>query len=170
MQLGSALDFVGDSKEAVSVIEVTSDLNPQSLDQYGAIYIIARSYLHQGDFERAIAYARRALNLRPTFHHAYVVLVASLAHAGRDDEAKEALARGREARPDFGRAVDRMAALCARGAEEARDRRPAQGRLAGRAGLISLGGPLSRRVPIDQFSVMMARSALPRSPAQGRQR
>jgi adenylate cyclase len=101
MQLGSALDFEGESKEAISVIEVTSDLNPQSLDQYGAIYIMARSYMHQRDFERAIEYARRAVKLRPTFHHAYVVLVASLAHAGRDDEAKEALARGRELRPDF---------------------------------------------------------------------
>ena len=101
MQLGSALDFVGESQEAISVIEVASDLNPQSLDQYGAIYIIARAYMHDRDYEHAIEYARRALELRPAFHHSYVVLAASLAHAGRDAEAKQAFAEGVKVSPDF---------------------------------------------------------------------
>jgi adenylate cyclase len=101
MQLGSALDFVGESLEAIAVIEQARDLNPQSLDRYGAVYIMARAHLHAGQYDRAIERAREALNLRPTFHHSYVVLAASLALAGREAEAKEALARGQSVRPDF---------------------------------------------------------------------
>jgi len=101
LQLGSALDFMGDSGEAISVIEMASNLNPQSLDRYGAVYVIARAYMHEKDYEHAIEYARRALELRPIFYHSYVVLVASLAHAGHDAEAREALERGRDIRPDF---------------------------------------------------------------------
>jgi adenylate cyclase len=101
MQLGSALDFVGQSLEALAVIERASDLNPQSLDRYGAAYIMARAHLHAGQYDRAIERAREALDLRPTFHHSYVVLAASLALAGREADAKEALARGQSVRPDF---------------------------------------------------------------------
>jgi hypothetical protein len=39
--------------------------------------------------------------LRPTFHHTYVVLAASLAHAGRASEARDILAHGEAIRPDF---------------------------------------------------------------------
>ena len=101
MQLGSALDFVGASKEAVSVIEMANDLNPQSLDRYGALYISARAYLHAGEHDLAIEYARRAIDLRPTFHHSYVVLATSLAHAGRESEGRDVLAQGQAIRPDF---------------------------------------------------------------------
>lgn len=101
MQLGSALDFVGASKEAIGVIELAHDLNPQSLDRYGALYIIARAYLHAREFDQSIEYARRAMDLRPTFHHAHVVLAAGLAHAGREPEGRHALAQGTAIRPDF---------------------------------------------------------------------
>jgi tetratricopeptide (TPR) repeat protein len=62
---------------------------------------MARAHLHAGQYDRAIERAREALDLRPTFHHSYVVLAASLALAGREADAKETLARGQSVRPDF---------------------------------------------------------------------
>lgn len=101
LQLGSALDFVGESNDAIEVMKIGIDLNPQSPSRFGTAYRIALAWLHLRDFESSIEWARRSLTLNPTFRHPYVCLTASLAHAGRDEEAKQALARGEALHPGF---------------------------------------------------------------------
>jgi adenylate cyclase len=52
-------------------------------------------------FEEAVAAANRALRQDQTFSTTYRCLAAGLAHLGREDEAKHAVARLLEIEPNF---------------------------------------------------------------------
>jgi len=91
--LGSELDFFGSPQIAISCFQAALALTPPS-DQLFFLQAVARIRLHAGDYEGAVAEARRAISARPGYAYAYVVLAAGLAHLDRPTEAREALARG----------------------------------------------------------------------------
>ena len=101
LQLGSALDFTGESQEAVDVITIGFDLNPQSPSRFGAAYVLARACMHARNYQGSIAWAGKSLRLSPTYLPAHVCLAASLAHAGQPQEARQTIAKGEALHPGF---------------------------------------------------------------------
>ena len=54
-----------------------------------------------GRYDKAVEYSRKALQQRSTFTAGYRIHAASLAQAGKIDEAREALARLKEQHPNL---------------------------------------------------------------------
>ena len=59
------------------------------------------TYYFAGRYTEAVEYSHRALQQRSTFTAGYRIHVASLAQAGKIDEAREALMRLKEWHPDL---------------------------------------------------------------------
>ena len=99
--LGWALAFDGQSDEAIGHLEQASRMSPH--DPQNAIFGTGVAICHYfaGRFAEAIAAARKAMQQRSGFTAGQRIYIASLAQAGRNDEARTELARLKEAHPDF---------------------------------------------------------------------
>jgi adenylate cyclase len=89
--LGGTLIHSGRPKEGLAAIEICIRLDPLSQQSAGhANQLVMGSYLC-GDYEAAIAAAKRAIRELPEFPSTYRWLAAALGQVGRVEEAKEAL-------------------------------------------------------------------------------
>ena len=99
--LGWALVFDGQTDLANAHLEEAMRMSPH--DPQNAIFNTGIAIVHYlaGRYAQAVEYSNKALQQRSTFTAGYRIHVASLAQAGRIDEAREALARLRELHPDL---------------------------------------------------------------------
>ena len=81
-QMGSCHNLMGNYTTAITQLELALRLSPQD---YYAFYVfgeLAISHVLLGDWPRAIAYARKALALRPSYWNARMSEIAALVHSG----------------------------------------------------------------------------------------
>ncbi|HYC15548.1 MAG TPA: adenylate/guanylate cyclase domain-containing protein [Stellaceae bacterium] len=99
--LGWTLAFDGQADLAKAHLEEAMRLSPH--DPQNAIFNTGLAIVHYfaGRYADAVEYSRKALQQRTTFTAGYRIHVASLAQAGRIDEAREALARLKESLPEL---------------------------------------------------------------------
>ncbi len=99
--LGWALAFDGRSEQAVAHLEQAIRMSPH--DPQNAIFTTGLAVAHylEGRFVEAVGFSRKTLQQRSGFTAGHRIYVASLAQAGRSDEAREALARLKELHTDL---------------------------------------------------------------------
>lgn len=99
--LGHGLAFAGQDREAIEHAEQAIRLSP--LDPEMALFLgaIAVAHYTAGRYAEAIRYSSEILRLRPGFQGAQRLRCASLAQAGRIDEAQEFLAAVRLEQPQL---------------------------------------------------------------------
>ena len=99
--LGWALVFDGQADEAILHFQRALRMSPH--DPLKAFFHsgtgVAHYYSHR--YDEAIQWIRSAIRLRPGFTAAHRILCASLAQAGRGEEARVAMARLRELQPNI---------------------------------------------------------------------
>jgi len=99
--LGHCLAFAGYDREAIEHAENAVRLSP--LDPDMAIFVggIAVAHYCAGRYAEAARYAEEQLRLRPSYHGGQRLRCASLAQAGRIDEAREFLKLVRSEQPQL---------------------------------------------------------------------
>ncbi|MDA9982422.1 adenylate/guanylate cyclase domain-containing protein [Gammaproteobacteria bacterium] len=88
--LGNKVDLAGDS-EGIEMMLRAQRLNPLDSDMPMRLTFLARAYVNNMELDKAIECSRLAIQKHATYPHAYFILAIALAHAGRMDEAGEAL-------------------------------------------------------------------------------
>ena len=78
----------GDFATGLSRVDINERLDPLSAEANGRTGIRAAARFFLREFDAAIEAADQAIGRTPDFHAARCVLVASLAHAGREEEAR----------------------------------------------------------------------------------
>ena len=99
--LGWTLAFDGQVDLATAHLDEAMRMSPQ--DPQNAIFNTGLAIAHNfaGRYAEAVEYSHKALQQRSTFTAAYRIHVASLAQAGKIEEAREALERLKERHPDL---------------------------------------------------------------------
>jgi len=99
--IGWALAIDGRSDQAISYLELALRLSPH--DPMKPLFHTGISVAHYlaSRYDEAIAYGRDGVSERSGFISGWRILCASLAQAGRTDEARDALATLRELQPDL---------------------------------------------------------------------
>jgi adenylate cyclase len=98
--LGNKSDLMGDP-EGIPRMVRAQQLDPQSTDRHALQAFLARAYVNARDYEKAIAIAQSAIRSRPEYPNSHFILAIALAHMGRADEAKAAMARAEALSPGF---------------------------------------------------------------------
>ncbi len=98
--LGNMLDLIGDP-EGILRMEQAQQLNPQDPQQHMYLSFLARAYAAAGRHEEALASARKAIQRRPGYPHAYYVQAISLGHLGRYADARASLEDCERLHPGF---------------------------------------------------------------------
>ncbi|MBF9030995.1 tetratricopeptide repeat protein [Rhodobacterales bacterium HKCCE3408] len=99
--VGFTLALDGRCDEAFDCFQRATRMNPKEaftnifFAPYGAAYYLA------GDYDEAIRWGRQAVQLRPGHMGGYRILAASLAQAGRLDEAREVMATLQRLQPEI---------------------------------------------------------------------
>ena len=99
--LGFTYALDGQTEEALDYFGRATRMNPKEaytnifFSPFGAAYYLA------GNYDEAIRWARQAVQLRPGHMGGHRILCASLAQAGRLDEAREVMATIRKLHPDI---------------------------------------------------------------------
>ncbi len=101
LALGNRLDIVGASEEGIPRLEETLQLNPR--DPHSHIYYgqLARAYINERNYDKALSCLRESLQRNPDYPHTYHILAICLGHLGRVDEAQEAARQCEQLRPGF---------------------------------------------------------------------
>ncbi|MEE8211714.1 MAG: adenylate/guanylate cyclase domain-containing protein [Acidiferrobacterales bacterium] len=101
LALGNRLDIVGASEEGIPLLEETLQLNPR--DPHSHIYYgqLARAYINERNYDKALSCLRESLQRNPDYPHTYHILAICLGHLGRVDEAQEAARQCEQLRPGF---------------------------------------------------------------------
>jgi adenylate cyclase len=99
--LGWALAFDGQSDEAINYLELALRMSPH--DPLKAFFFSGTGVAHYyaDRFDEAVEWARNAVRERPGFTASRRILCASLAQAGRSDEAKKEMAALRTMQPNI---------------------------------------------------------------------
>jgi tetratricopeptide (TPR) repeat protein len=99
--LGWSLVFDGQSEEAIRYFQQALRMSPH--DPLKAFFYsgtgVAHYYAHR--YEKAIEWASKAILERPGFTAAHRILCASLAKAGKTEQAKAAMAKLRKVQPNI---------------------------------------------------------------------
>jgi tetratricopeptide (TPR) repeat protein len=95
------LAFAGQDREAIEHGEDAIRLSPLDPEMARTLGSIAVAHYLAGRFEEAVRCTAAALRLRPGFHGGQRLLCASLAQAGRVDEARALLATVRREEPQL---------------------------------------------------------------------
>ena len=98
--LGTVLSFAGESDESIRNNEIAIRSNPRDLSIFFRFSAIAVAHFVAGRYEEAVKWARKSVQRKVNWHVGHAALVASLAHLGRIEEAKNALADYVEAVPE----------------------------------------------------------------------
>ena len=89
--LGGNLAWAGQPEEAIVNLEKAMRLSPKDPMTHVSLHGIGMAHFVAGRYEEGAKWARRSLQHRPDSVIAGGILVASLAQAGRLDEATEAM-------------------------------------------------------------------------------
>ena len=89
---GMQLNYLGRPREGIPYIEKGIELSPKDPRRHFFMTRLADAYLHDRDLDPAVDWSQRAIDARPDYLDARLVLVASLSLAGRDEEAATAAA------------------------------------------------------------------------------
>ena len=101
LQLGQVLVADGNPDEAIPVLETALRLSPNSPREFAVMANIGRAHLHKGEFDEAKRWAERAVRHSPAADWAYLVLLSSLGHMGRAEEARSVRQTYLAKRPTF---------------------------------------------------------------------
>ena len=99
--LGNALACDGQADAAIPHLEQAlrmSPHDPQNIFVYTALSV---AYYLNGNYSEAISFGHKAVQQRPGFTGAHRIYIASLAQAGRSEEARTALDRLKELQPEI---------------------------------------------------------------------
>jgi TolB-like protein len=99
--LGHICAFAGRDREAIEHAEDAIRLSPLDPEMVLFLGAIAVAHYSAGRFAEAVRYTTEALRLRPGFHGAQRLRCASLARAGRLEEARSLLATVRREQPQL---------------------------------------------------------------------
>jgi adenylate cyclase len=91
--LGTLLDMTGHTEEGISLMEEGLRLSPNAPSMRHINSFLARAYLNARRYEKAVEWARKAINANPKFPNAHYLLAVSLAYLDRGEEARAALDR-----------------------------------------------------------------------------
>ncbi len=83
--------YVGDPETAIEHAERAMRLSPLDVSMWVAYGVMATAHMQLGDYEGAVAWARRSVRLHPDHLPAHHVLAASAAQLGRQEEAEAAI-------------------------------------------------------------------------------
>jgi adenylate cyclase len=97
--LGTALALVGRIDEAIANQEIAIRSNPRDPSIFFRFTGIALAHYLASRHDRAIEWAERAVHLMPQWFYGHFLLAASHMEAGREAQARAAIARCREALP-----------------------------------------------------------------------
>lgn len=100
--LGSVvLTFGGEAERAIEWAERGLRLSPLDPNRASALAASSIAQYHRGQYEEAVAAARKAVQANPGFSFSYMALAAPLVKLGRIAEAKAAATRVLELQPTF---------------------------------------------------------------------
>ena len=88
--LGNKADLAG-NPEGIEMMLRAQRLNPLDSDMPMKLTFLARAYVNNRELDKAIECSRLAIQKHATYPHAHFILAIAFAHAGRTDEAREAL-------------------------------------------------------------------------------
>ncbi len=91
IRLGNALDFAGRPEEGIPSIERGLQLNPRDPRNHIYACVLAQAHFNARHYEKAEAWARKAIRQRSSHPNAHLLLAMSLGHLGRQAEARAAL-------------------------------------------------------------------------------
>jgi len=100
-QIGSCHMLMGRPDLAIESLEAALRLNSQDYYLFVTIGELACSHCMAGDYDRAIALARRSLELRQSYWHARMTEITALVASGQERRAGQALDALLIRRPDF---------------------------------------------------------------------
>lgn len=100
-QIGSCYMLMGDPERAIQSLEAAMRLNSEDYFSFVTVGELACSYCMMGDYERAIALARRSLGIRQAYWHARMTEITALERSGDVRRAAQALDALLLRRPDF---------------------------------------------------------------------
>ena len=103
--LGFSLNYAGRPEEGFPHLEKAVRLNPFGSPNFW--HHLGVGYRETGQYNKAIAAQKRALQIAPNDVFAYIVLASSYMYAGREDEARAAAAEILRIDPDF--SLERLA-------------------------------------------------------------
>lgn len=98
--LGCALAFDGRSDQAIEHIEQAIRMNPHDAQNALLNAALAAAHYQAGRYSESVSVAHKAIQQRFELTNGHRIYVASLAQAGRSEEAGAALARLQELHPD----------------------------------------------------------------------
>jgi TolB-like protein/Tfp pilus assembly protein PilF len=98
--LGTALALVGRIDEAIANQEIAIRSNPRDPSIFFRFTGIALAHYLAGRYDISVEWAERAVHRMPDWFFGHFLLAASHIEAGRDEQAKAAIARCREVLPD----------------------------------------------------------------------
>ena len=99
--LGDTFSRVGRTEEGISMMEDAMRLQPDAPNLRHFNAFLARACISARRYEEAVEWARKAIHLRSDLAHAHCLLAVSLAHLGRNEEARTALDQCERIQPDF---------------------------------------------------------------------
>ncbi len=88
LMLGLVLTQDGRPEEAIPALETTMRLSPNSPLGFAAMANLGWAHLHMKKFDEAKRWAEMAIRHSPAADWAYFVLLCSLGHLGREEEAR----------------------------------------------------------------------------------
>jgi tetratricopeptide (TPR) repeat protein len=99
--LGLALALDGRASQAIENVEQAMRMSPRDPQNSMFNAALASAHYQAGRYTEAVEYGRRALSPREGLIAGHRIYIASLAQAGRIDEARASLQRLREMHPDI---------------------------------------------------------------------
>ena len=90
--LGTALVYAGQPKESIEATELAVRSNPRDPSIFFRFSGLAMAYFIAGNFEEAVQWAQKSIDRKREWHRAHLILIAGLAHGGRREEARSAVA------------------------------------------------------------------------------
>lgn len=105
--LSATLAYTGRGQEGRECVEYALALSPLDSQAYFFFNFAAICCYAEGDYEMAVAYARRSEAINPNYSTTLKVLAASLVAIGNVNEAREAAARLRVLEPSYTNEVAR---------------------------------------------------------------
>ncbi len=98
---GLAHCYLGRHETAIEQITRAQQLSPHDPHAFFFDMALMMPYFLQGEFQKALALGRRAMELNPGFTSTYKGYLATLGHLGRDQEARRVLARLQALEPEL---------------------------------------------------------------------
>ena len=99
--LGNALACDGQADAAIPHLEQALRMSPHDPQNIFVYTALAVAYYLNGNYSEAINFGHKAVQQRPGFTGAHRIYIASLAQAGRSEEARAALDRLKELQPEI---------------------------------------------------------------------